>query len=122
MSVTLLVIDDSQLARRLVRKVFEGFLPSIDVVEASSGAAGVELAREKEFDVISTDLNMPGIDGIETALQIRKFRSNVPIAVVTANVQQAVRQRAEEAGIVFIAKPPSAASVEDFLRQSKILT
>lgn len=122
MSVNLLIIDDSQLARRLVRKVFEGILPSVEVVEASSGAAGVELAREKAFDVISTDLNMPGIDGIETALQIRKLRPDVPIAIVTANVQQAVRQRAEEAGVVFISKPPSAASVEEFLRQPKILT
>jgi len=56
------------------------------VIPASDGRMAVELAKEKNPDVIFMDLNMPLKDGVEAFENIRKFNKDVPVIIISAHV------------------------------------
>jgi len=81
----ILYIEDSPESRALVRNVLEprGF----EVLEASDGIAGIDLAISSHPDLILCDIEMPGIDGYETATRLRSYRGldACPIVVLTSH-------------------------------------
>lgn len=81
-----LVVEDEAPLAALVRSYLEreGF----EVVTAGDGETAVELAREREPDVIVLDLMLPGIDGLEACRRIRTF-SDAYILVLTARAEEA---------------------------------
>lgn len=83
----ILVVDDEPQLRRAMRSTLSalGFI----VADANSGEAALEAVREKKFDLILLDINMPGINGFETCRAIRE-RSDVSILMLT------VRDRAQD--------------------------
>ena len=82
--------------------------PDWTIVHASSGEEALQQVRESPVDLVSMDFNMHGMNGLEAALELRKLQPQLPIAILTANVQSAVQERIEEAGMVFIPKPVTA--------------
>ena len=79
-----------------------------ELVEASGGARGLELARERHPDVIVLDLMLPGIDGYDVleALQADAATSDIPIVVLTAKSLRADRDRSHGLGAsAFLTKP-----------------
>jgi signal transduction histidine kinase len=82
-SPRVLYIEDSPEARALVRRVLQSH--GFDVIEASDGLAGIDLALQHPPDLILCDIQLPGIDGYETAIRLRSHRplDNVPIVVLT---------------------------------------
>lgn len=77
-----LVIDDDAT----VRDVLHSFLKSngFDVVLAHDGQAGLEIIREEKFDIVLTDLVMPGISGMDVLRGIIALKTNTPVIVITA--------------------------------------
>jgi len=88
----LLVIDDEEVIRESFRKVFEGEPDRWDVAVAPSGEAGLERLREETFDLVFTDLKMPGMGGLEVLEQGRRLRPDADFAMMTgyASVESAV--------------------------------
>ena len=84
---------------------------------ASSGEEGLELATTGEFDVILTDLAMPGMSGLEVARRIRRLHPQTPIILVTgweAGIEQA---QLDQAGIhEVIYKPFRIEQLTDVMR------
>lgn len=78
---TILVVDDEKMIRNLlnVNLTKEGY----NVIEATDGAEGVEMAIEKKPDLILLDVMLPKLDGLSVCKKI-KSRMNVPILMVTA--------------------------------------
>ena len=73
-----------------------------------------EMAGKKKYDIIFTDLLMPGMDGFQVLSEIRKAGSEVPVIALTADEKPATRQAAIKAGFNdFLVKPAS----EDGLRK-----
>src|SRR6266849_2423411 len=81
----ILYIEDNPESRALVRSVLEprGF----DVLEASDGIAGIDLAIAAHPDLILCDIQLPGIDGYETATRLRSYKGldGCPIVVLTSH-------------------------------------
>jgi two-component system, cell cycle response regulator DivK len=93
-----LIVEDNEMNLKLARDVlrFHGFA----TVEATTGEAGVALAREHDPDLVLMDIALPGIDGVEATRRLRLEAPpmDVPIVALTASVMQSDRARFEEAG------------------------
>jgi DNA-binding NtrC family response regulator len=78
----LLVVDDDRAMREMLASLFKE--RGLWVEEASSARAALELAAEREFDVVLSDIRMPGLSGIELVGQLRRLRPNTPVVLMTA--------------------------------------
>ena len=99
-SVSVLVVDDNA-AQRLALNAILGTL-DVTLVEAESGRHALRCLLQQEFAVILLDVNMPGLDGFETAALIRERRSSehTPIIFVTAHGDDAYAARGYSLGAV----------------------
>jgi NarL family two-component system response regulator LiaR len=83
-AITVMLIDDHRVVRQGLRDFLE-LQDDIEVVgEASSGAEGVQLARDILPDVVLMDLVMPGIDGVETTRQVKTVSPSSKVIVLTS--------------------------------------
>jgi DNA-binding response OmpR family regulator len=101
-----LVIDDEAPIRLLCRVNLEA--EGMDVIEASDGQTGLELARSERPDVILLDVMMPALDGWQVAgelLQDERTKA-IPIIFLTARAELRDRERGlETGGIAYVTKP-----------------
>lgn len=92
------IIEDHRMVAESLADVLGGE-PDLEVVGiADSGEAGVELAARVRPDVALVDYRLPGIDGIEVALAIRRGSPRTRIVMLTSVVGDAVLARAIDAG------------------------
>ena len=78
----ILVIDDEAAIRKSFVLALEDTEYSVDTAE--SGEKGIEKERENNYDLIFLDLNMPGLNGVETLRILRTIDDKVPVYIVTA--------------------------------------
>lgn len=105
MSKAILTVDDSASVRQMVG--FTLRTAAYEVAEAVDGRDALSKLTA-EIQLVITDLNMPGMDGIELIQQIRTMSINrfVPILVLTTESQAAKKQEAKSAGATgWIVKP-----------------
>ncbi|MFN3198835.1 MAG: response regulator [Bradymonadia bacterium] len=112
---TIYIVDDSMTARLWARSALLNLKPEWQVVDASNGEEAINKTEEQVPDALLIDINMPGLDGFETAAQVREKYPEVPIALLTANVQARIQNRAAEQGYTFIGKPVSPAKLQHFI-------
>ncbi|MEP9358333.1 response regulator [Sphingomonas sp. KR3-1] len=115
MPVTVLIVDDSKLARIVAGKALAELQPEWKKVEAGSAAEALEIVGAHEVDVALIDFNMTEKDGLELATELRALRPDMPLAIITANIQDEIVARAREVGAAFVAKPVTTDSLEGFL-------
>ena len=102
-----LVVDDEPTATRILRLQLEN--AGYEVETACNGEVALELMREKGFEVLVTDVNMPKMDGHELCAAIRDLPERDPIIfVLTARPGEGHRKRvADLPNVEFIEKPAS---------------
>jgi len=81
MAKKVLVVDDEKLIVKGIRFSLEQDGMEVDC--AYDGEEGLQLAREKEYDIILLDIMLPKLDGLQVCQQIREF-SSVPVVMLTA--------------------------------------
>lgn len=101
-----LYIEDNPDNRMLVQRILaaEGY----DVLVASSGPQGIEIASDEQPHAVLVDINMPGVDGYTVTAKLREMPhlSRVPIIALTANVMKGDREKTLAAGCDgYIQKP-----------------
>jgi DNA-binding response OmpR family regulator len=64
------------------------------VTTANNGRDAVDLVKSTEFDIVFLDENMPGLNGLETLVQIKNLRSSVPVVMITKNEEEAIMEEA----------------------------
>lgn len=122
-NVCILVVDDEQDIRRIIRVLLES--SGYQVAEAPNGLAAVEYIRQQpNVDLVLMDIMMPGLNGIEASRAIRE-RCSAPILFLTAKTQERDKLEAYQAGgDDYLAKPFSHAElmmkVESLLRRYRV--
>jgi len=103
----LLVVDDEDFVRDLLRDILEGEQCEVEVAE--DGTQALALFRERAFDGVFTDVGMPGMSGWELAREIRQLNQQVPIAIITGwgEIVGSTEQRA--AGVDWVVAKPFTA-------------
>lgn len=112
---SILIVDDSKLARIVVGKAVAALQPSWEKLEAGTADEALSLLEGRQVDVIILDYNMPGRSGLDLAEDLRARFPSMPIALATANVQDEVIARARAAGVAFVAKPITEAGLRGFV-------
>lgn len=115
MAVTVLIVDDSKLARIVAGKAVNALQPAWERMEAANADQALALIAEHQIDVAMVDFNMPGRDGIVLAGEIRALYPSMPIAVITANVQDEVIARVRAIQATFVAKPLTEEGLRGFI-------
>ena len=114
MSYKVLIVDDSKLARMAVRKALSVLHPGWTIVDAGNAEQAMQSIAESAPDIALFDFNMPGGNGIDLAAEVRKLRPDMPVAVVSANRQQEVVDRARAVGATFLGKPLTDQQLGEF--------
>src|SRR5689334_10933245 len=112
---TVMIVDDSKLARIVASKALTELQPDWAKVEASSAAEALAILESRDIDVALIDFNMNEKDGLELAGELRVLRPNMPLAIITANIQDEIIARARAIGAGFVAKPVTADGLEPFV-------
>ena len=99
----LLIVDDEEMIRKLIRKYAE--FDGHEVVEACDGLDAVTKFRHNDFDLIVMDIMMPELDGFSACREIRKT-SNIPIIMLSARGEEYDKINGFEIGIDdYVVKP-----------------
>lgn len=114
-SPLLLIVDDSKMSRKVIGRLIAEFRPDWRQVEATTGEEALAMVAQEAPTYISMDVNMPGMSGLEAAGRIRMSHPEIRIVLCTANIQDAVRQAAERAGVRFVPKPLTQDSVQQMV-------
>lgn len=106
-SLRVLLVDDSQLSRHYLRRVFES-IGIQHITEASNGREGIDILAEQSFDLICTDYHMPEMDGRELATSVRQQldHAHIPILMVSARADELQLNQIEQAGINALTNKP----------------
>ena len=116
---TVLVVDDYADTRQLLKRMLEEM--AFRVMEAANGQQAIDAARENCPDLILLDLNMPHVDGLEAARQIRACKGlchNAPIVAITAFDTYGMEEAALEAGCDgYYLKPVDLDRLDEILRK-----
>jgi signal transduction histidine kinase len=107
----ILIVDDLPEKRLVYGAILEGL--EAEMVMAASGEEALKRVLEGEFAVILLDVNMPGMDGLETAALLRQHRNaqHTPIILVTAQADDVQSARGYELGVVDYIQVPIVAPV-----------
>src|SRR6185436_9763910 len=105
MQYKVLVVDDSKLARMVMASALRRIRPDWEMIEATNADDAVSAISALSVDIALIDFNMPGTDGLALVAKIRKANPTMPVAVVSANLQDEIIGRARELNAAFVAKP-----------------
>jgi CheY-like chemotaxis protein len=115
--LTILLAEDNPINMMLIRELLRR--RGHNVVEVTNGTDAVNVMATRRFDLLLTDIHMPGMDGIEAARAIRKTEEaagtpRVPIVALTADALETGKRACQEAGMDgFLTKPVDPAELEE---------
>ena len=104
MSGKILIVDDSALSRRTLRRILES--AGYEAVEADDGMTALEMYFLEKPGLVLLDLVMKGMYGLDVLVKLREMDQDARVVVATADIQSSTRKMVEEAGAHgFITKP-----------------
>jgi len=108
-----LVVDDDAVVGKSFNRVLtrdKGYV----VITAQSGAEALEKMRTQKYDLVFTDIKMPGMDGVELAARVKANQPWTPVVIITGYGTTANEARAKEVGVSdFMRKPLSPEMIEE---------
>ena len=115
--IRLLIADDHALIREGLRKVFDRERDIELAAVASNSAETLALAREQELDVAVLDFNMPGRNGLDTLVQLRAHKPQLPVLILSMMPERELAVRVFRAGGAgFVSKESAADEIVTAVR------
>jgi CheY-like chemotaxis protein len=112
-----LVVDDDPAVRKSIDRVLTN--KGYAVITAQNGEEALRKLNEEKYDLVYTDIRMPGIDGLEVAEQVKARKPWTPVVIITGYGTDAAEARAKAAGVSsFMHKPLSPEMIEDSARDA----
>jgi two-component system CheB/CheR fusion protein len=114
--ITVLAVDDDEDTTSLLRCLIE--MSGGIVITANSGAEALKLAEDSEFDIVVSDISMPGMDGFEFVRQLRALprKENVQVVALTGfGRQEDIEQARNEGFVAHLTKPLDVETLLKFL-------
>lgn len=94
----ILVADDHEIVRRGLKEILTGAFAKAEVGEACDSREAVQLVREKDWDAMLLDINMPGRNGLEVLEEVKRLRPKLPVLVLSAYPEEDYAVRALKLG------------------------
>ncbi|MGD0332894.1 MAG: response regulator [Xanthobacteraceae bacterium] len=111
----MLVVDDDPAVRKSFDRVLSG--KGYAVITAENGEEALRKLNEEKYDLVYSDIRMPGMSGLEVAEKVRARRPWTPVVIITGYGTDIAEERAKAAGVSkFLHKPLSPAMIEDSAR------
>jgi DNA-binding response OmpR family regulator len=98
-----LLVDDNVAFAENLAEIIQDL--GHEAVVAESGERALELARQSRFDVLVSDMRMPGMSGTEVVRRLRELDAAMPALIVTAFTDDEELERARRAGVFVLPKP-----------------
>jgi excisionase family DNA binding protein len=115
----ILVVDDEQIIRLLFKETLEEL--GHRVITADTGSEGLELVKQRDFDLVFLDLKMPGMNGANLFRQIKTIKPTLPVTIITGYPESDMMAQALAQGPFGVMNKPFGESdiitaVNNFLR------
>jgi CheY-like chemotaxis protein len=112
-----LVVDDDPIVRKSFDRVLTG--KGYAVITAESGEEAMRKLNEEKYDLVYTDIRMPGMSGLDVAEQVKASKPWTPVVIITGYGNDAAEARAKAAGVSsFMHKPLSPDMIEGSARDA----
>lgn len=105
MAEKILIVDDEPDMLKLLSMILREKTP-YEIVTTNNPIEALELAKNVNFDLVITDLKMPGLDGLQLLEEVKKRDEDVPVIIITAyGTIDAATEAIQKGGFDFITKP-----------------
>ncbi len=94
----ILIVDDHEVLREGVKRIFDKQVGAITFGEASSGPEALRLVREKDWDIVVLDLSLTGQNGLEVLKELKQIRPRLPVLILSMHTEVQFARRAFKAG------------------------
>ena len=116
--IKVLLADDHSIVREGLRRIIEESEDMEVIAEADDGRVAIQLAQEKLPDIAVVDISMPGLDGLEVVSQLKVYRPELPIIILTMHEEEQYVVRAIEAGAMgYVTKRSAPEQLVKAIRQ-----
>jgi PAS domain S-box-containing protein len=118
-----LVVEDEQINAMVISAILKSL--GLEVVHVANGVRAIEILKEKNFDCVLMDIQMPEMDGVETTREIRHSLTNrnvaIPIVALTAHAMKGDREQFMAAGMNdYLSKPVEVERLVEVLNRLKL--
>lgn len=115
----ILIVDDRELVRFVMERALEKLGFECELFVARNGGEALETVEEKDFDLVITDLKMPGLDGVELTEEMRTRGVDAAVVWITAYGCGRFGAEAERLGVFrCLEKPLEVNMMRDVARQA----
>jgi CheY-like chemotaxis protein len=95
----ILYLDDDRVLVTMVERLLQRHGLRVAGFTSQDEAIAAVSAEPSRFDLVVSDYNMPGMSGLDVARHIRGIRADLPVAIASGNIDEALRNQAEGAGV-----------------------
>ncbi|PKH49247.1 response regulator [Tenacibaculum sp. Bg11-29] len=103
----ILIIEDEAAIRRVLKKIISEENDTYEVEEAEDGLAGIEMIKNKDYDLVLCDIKMPKMDGVEVLEKAKKIKPETPMVMISGHGDLDTAVNTMRLGAFdYISKPP----------------
>jgi DNA-binding NtrC family response regulator len=114
-TASILIVDDEFGVRESLKMILK---PNYEVHTAANGEKALRCIRRDQIDLVTLDLKMPGLSGLEVLREIKKNNPEIEVVVITANDNEKNIKEATRYGADFITKPFNVPDLLNSLNKS----